>query len=366
VYYKHAQEDDIYLALQIADPETGLGVVGATPQVAIRRVRASQGGGALDGWYWNGTTFTGTPTWHTLTPLDAVNAPGLYSYLFEQSLIAGNIIYLAYFRNTTDPVGFAVEEHVVTDELMIPVGSSVVPVIPGDTVMGRLADMAIPTGEVAQANADAVWDEVLAGHVGAGTTGAALAAASGGRDGSRQITVYLDDQLGDPVSSAQVDLYDAANLVFITRLHTGVDGSVVFALDDGTYRLRIFRSGYTFTTPETLTVTADATVTYEGVRVFTPVAPADPNVCVIYGTIRDVAGNPLPGTCVGAYARTPQDVQGVQLGEQIAHVETDAAGYFELELLRGAEVIVTVESTGLSISRVVPALASQDITTWDV
>jgi hypothetical protein len=364
MYFKHAKTDDIFLALQIIDPATGLGVVGATPQVAIRRARASQGGGPLDNWYWDGVGFSGTPTWHTLTPVDAVNTPGIYTYLFEQSLVAGNIVYLMYFRNTTPPVGFAVEEHTVTDELFIPVGSGVVPVIPGDTVMGRLAAMEVSTGAVARANADAVWDEVLAGHLTPGSTGAALAACSAGEVGAREIEIYLDDQHGAPIVGAQVDVFDAADLVFIGRQHTAVDGLCTFALDDGSYNLRLFASGVAFVTPQPFVVVADALLSFEGTRLYEPIVPSDPNKCVIFGWVRDAAGVPVAGACCGAYARTPQDVQGATVNTRIAHIETDADGYFEMELLRGAEVVFEIEATGLSINRVVPDADFQDLTTW--
>lgn len=234
MYYRHGKTDDVFLALQVIDPATGEGVAGATPEVAIRRARASQGGGPLDNWFWDGVGFSGTPTWLPMVEIDGANTPGLYTYLFEQSLVAGNIIYLVYFRNATPPVGFAVEQHIVTDELFIPIGAGVVPVIPGDTVMGRLAAMEIPTGAVAQANADAAWDEILAGHLTPGSTGAALAACAAGETGAREITVYLDDQHGAPIVGAQVDLFDAADLVFIGRQHTAVDGTCTFAIDDGT------------------------------------------------------------------------------------------------------------------------------------
>lgn len=94
--------------------------------------------------------------------------------------------------------------------------------------------------------------------------------------------------------------------------------------------------------------------------VYTPSA----SLCMIYGTLLDVAGDPLIGTEVDAYATTPQVVGGAQMGSRIAAATTDALGYFELELERGAEVRFSIEDAGLDETRTVPDAASQDLATW--
>jgi len=97
----------------------GAGVTGASPSVSIRRLRETHGA-ALDGKYWDGASFSATPVWFSMAEMDAVNSPGLYSYLFEQDLVALEWIYLVYYRNLTTPVGFSAEEHVITNEIYIP------------------------------------------------------------------------------------------------------------------------------------------------------------------------------------------------------------------------------------------------------
>lgn len=361
-YYRWSTADDISLFVQLVSP-TGLGVPGKIPEVAIRRARATHGG-PLDLYFWNGTTWQNTAAWLPMGEVDAVECPGLYTYLFGQSAVASEWVYLVYFRHTVDPKGFAVEEHIVTDELYIPTPSPVVPVLPGDTVMGKLVAMEDPAMPVALANADAVWDEALAQHLTPGSTGEALAKLGMALTGSKQITVQVIDTGAMPIQGCVVDIFGPTNTNFLSRLHTDMLGEVVLAIDPGTYAIRLWASGYAFTVPEMLTVTVDATVTYTGTSLIIIVPPSSPNLCAIYGTVRDAGGNPVCNSRVQAYAVTPQIINGTQESVQVACTVTDANGYFRLELERLAEVTFTIEDTGLEVVRTVPDLPSQDIATW--
>lgn len=89
------------------------------------------------------------------------------------------------------------------------------------------------------------------------------------------------------------------------------------------------------------------------------------NLCTIYGTVRDAEGEPLIGSEVDAYAyTTPQVVSGIQMGKRIAHTPTNAVGYFELDLERGASVRFSIPDAGRDETLTVPDAASQDIATW--
>lgn len=362
VIFRWSPADDISLSLCLAGP-SGEGVVGAFPELAIRRVRASHGG-ALDGWYWDGSVFQSTPTWLPLAEFDAVSNPGLYTYLFAQSAIGSEWVYTVYYRHTTDPVGFAVETHVVSNELFIPQGSPIVPVFPGDTVMGRLAAMEVATNPVALANADAVWDELASQHLAPGSTGEALSRLVGLLHGAYQITIHVEDDSPAPIQGAQIDVFDHTNSHFLGRVYSDVNGDVAVALDTGVYAVRIFRSGYAFTVPEVLTVTADGAVTYSGTSLVIIIPPSDPNLCAIYGIVRDASGSPVPNARVTAYAVTPQVAQGTQQSSQVSCTVTDGNGFFRLELERGATVNWAIEATGLDVTRVVPDAPSQDVATW--
>ena len=112
-YYRWSTDSDVPLFLKLTTPSQ-TGATGKTPEVSIRRARLLNGT-ALDGWYWDGAGgFNAAPQWFTLTEYDASNWPGLYLYDWEQTLVGGPTVYLVYFRHTVAPVGFSVEEHIVT------------------------------------------------------------------------------------------------------------------------------------------------------------------------------------------------------------------------------------------------------------
>jgi hypothetical protein len=363
-YYRWSTGSDIPLFLQLGG---ATGETGKTPQVAIRRIRQLDGT-VLDGNYWTGSAFTASPTWLSMSEYDAANAPGLYVYDFAQSGIAVAQIYVMYFRHTSVPIGFAIEQHTITDEIYIPETVPVTPPVIGDTIFGRFDAMEDPIGAVALANADAVWDEPLGDHLTAGSTGAALAAFTTTLTGARQIDITVEDTVAAPIQGATVDIYDATNTFIIGRAYTDVSGQVSIALDDGTYNIRLFASGYTFTVPETLVVTADAAVTYVGTPLYIIVPPASPDKCLIYGTIDNAGGSPIAGACVEAFAETPQVVAGYQKSERVASTLSDGNGFFQLELVRETAILFRITDPEGEIviesAKTVPDTPTQDLATW--
>ena len=361
-YHKWATTDDVTLSLQLVSP-TGLGVTGMAPEVSIRRIRATHAG-ALDGYFWNGATFQNTPVWLPMGEFDPVNSPGVYSYLFAQTLVGAEWVYLVYYRHTVSPVGFAIEEHIITDELFIPIASPAVPLLPGDSVMGRLMAMEDPTKPVALANADAVWDEILNQHLNPGSTGEALNRLTSVLNGTWQIEINTVEAGPIPLQGCQIDVFDSTNTFFLSRVYSDVNGKVNIAVNTGTYCLRIFKSGYSFTVPEILPVSGDGSVTYTGTTINIIVPPSNPLLCAIFGTLRDAGGQPMPNVKVKTAAIIPQVSGGTQKHEHTVCAVTDANGYFRIELERGTMVQLTADSTGLDVTKTVPNTPIQDLATW--
>ena len=135
-YIRWPSDAKIPLTLTLVD-SSGLGVIGAAPEVSIRRHRETRGG-PLDNYFWTGSTFISAATWLPLLEVDPVNNPGLYEYLFEQDLIGLEQVYLIHFRNTAPPVGMAVEEHIVTNEIYIPKTQPEPVTIGPQSIMGQL------------------------------------------------------------------------------------------------------------------------------------------------------------------------------------------------------------------------------------
>jgi hypothetical protein len=105
-------DKDIPLLLTLVDG-TGAGAAGLSPEVSIRRHRDADGT-PLDNHFWTGAAFQAGAVWLPLTALDAVNNPGVYTYLFEQSGIGLEQTYLVTYRNTATIIGTDTELHVVT------------------------------------------------------------------------------------------------------------------------------------------------------------------------------------------------------------------------------------------------------------
>lgn len=181
--------------------------------------------------------------------------------------------------------------------------------------------------------------------------------------GARQVTIHVQDDEGASIPGAQVSIYDSLNTTFITRGVTDTNGDYVVALDDATYQLRIIKDLFSYTTPEPMVVTADATKTFVGVGFVAP-TPSSADLCAIYGTLRDAAGVVIAGACVEVYAVTPQVSGSIQAGDRIAHTATNASGYFIIEITKEMEVWLKIESTGIDESRTVPDAPNQNIATW--
>jgi hypothetical protein len=215
-------------------------------------------------------------------------------------------------------------------------------------------------GIVATGIADAVWDAANADYLDAGSTGKALSLSAPA--GARQITLQV--RVGAlAVPDCQVSIYDSANTLHLATVTTDVSGNKIVNLADGTYKLRPIKACYTFTTPQTLVVTADATVAIAATA-WAPTAPSTPDDCVIFGWVRDAGGTIVSGAEVTAYARTPTTAGGFQLAAAAKTTTTNATGYFELELVRGAAVELDIPAAGLYIQRIVPESESQDVSTW--
>jgi hypothetical protein len=138
-YSRWPSDAKIPLVLSLAD-SNGLAVRGAHPEVSIRRYRETHGN-ALDNHYWAGLdtfAFTPTPTWLPMVEIDSVNSPGLYAYIFKQDFVGLEWVYHVYYRNLTDPIGFFVEEHLITNEVYIPETQPDPIILGSESVMGQL------------------------------------------------------------------------------------------------------------------------------------------------------------------------------------------------------------------------------------
>lgn len=123
-----------------------------------------------------------------------------------------------------------------------------------DDVPGLIAALNDPS---AAAIADGVWDELLAGHAGAGSAGEALTNA-GNLLGAGAITftyTLTSDFDGSPIADADVWVTsDVGGTHVIASGRTNQVGQVVFYLDAGTVYVWRQKTGWNFTNPDEETV----------------------------------------------------------------------------------------------------------------
>lgn len=112
-----------------------------------------------------------------------------------------------------------------------------------------------PSVPSAAAIADAVWDEAIAGHVVAGSTGAALSAAGSSSAGVGAISwpyTLTNALTGLPIADADVWITsDSGGANVLASGRTNASGVVTFMLDAGTVYVWRQKSGWNFTNPDT-------------------------------------------------------------------------------------------------------------------
>jgi hypothetical protein len=182
--------------------------------------------------------------------------------------------------------------------------------------------------------------------------------------GARQVTVHVETAAHVAIADCSVSVFDSANTNLIDRKMSSAGGNAVFALDDGSYRVRLSKAGSSFTVPETLTVSGDGTVTYTGSAYAVP-TPVLPSGCVISGTVRDASGEAIAGAAVDAYALTPQHVGSVHYGKALASTVTDNNGNYSIELEQGLTVQFVIDDGEIeNVTKTVPAAAGVAFADW--
>ena len=136
-------------------------------------------------------------------------------------------------------------------------------------------------------------------------------------------------------------------------------GLCVFALNAGTYSLRLLKSGYQFAVVA-LTVTADLTQTVFGEPVAIP-APSDAESCVVYEYCFDAASQtPLSRvTATAAIISLPYNYAGrLHSCADVAGTYLATTGLLSWELARGAVVWFKIREVGVARRVTIPNAAT--------
>ena len=179
--------------------------------------------------------------------------------------------------------------------------------------------------------------------------------------GARTITFQLYETGGStPIADVDVSVYNVGQSIHIGTKKTDVNGQVIFGLDDATYEIVSQKAAWTFTTPETVVVSAIATKILYGDTTTVPL-PGNPESCNI---ICDLKGFGLAAKEGVVFTATlfdpPQAVSSAIINPDNLTDTTDVTGRAILTVPQGIEFnissdalggdskAITVDTTGLS------------------
>ncbi len=237
-----------------------------------------------------------------------------------------------------------------------------------ETLSDQVDSVAVPGSEMGLAN-DAItlakYDETTAFALQSVDTGATQVARTGADSDTLET---LSDQIDGisltgsydvdlqlyktatttPIPDVIISVKNANQSLLLGVLTTDSLGQASMSRDAGTYKLLCQKSGFTFTSPETLTVTSGSvSQTIYGTEWTAPTAPTV-YTCIVYGWVKDVDNTGLLAKTVSAKLhQTPAYYSGVGYSAiQSASDTTDATGYFELTLTRSRYMTTTTGDAG--------------------
>jgi hypothetical protein len=135
-----------------------------------------------------------------------------------------------------------------------------------------------------------------------------------------------------PVALTQIQVLDSLESSTLGLLTSDSQGRGFFALDNGIYCVRLYKPGWQYTTPETLTVNGNEDTSYYASS-FDPGSPPLPNLCRVYGWIYDIKNQPVVGAKIEAsIKKVPLRYQYVIISPYYQSSVTDDDGYWYLDL----------------------------------
>jgi hypothetical protein len=129
---------------------------------------------------------------------------------------------------------------------------------------------------------------------------------------------------------------------------TDDNGLSVTSLDANDYQVWMYKAGVTATNPDTITVTSPSLTDTLYVDVFSPSAPADPDLVTIYGYVYDIQNNAVENAIVTV---RPSSYNLVRLSDTLliantAKIDTtDSDGYWSMAVYPTSDLGVAIGSS---------------------
>jgi hypothetical protein len=270
--------------------------------------------------------------------LDPTNNPGIYEVQFENSrfqntdsflLSLSGAYHLAEFDGVVQCKNLAADMEQIqgadvnTDEAQVGVNVVSQNNIDFGTLQKESIDEIITNNEQIQE----IHTAVMAG------------------EGIYSVTLHLQTSPGAPINDASIQIFDQSELTLQAVGESDVDGNKVFALDAGTYHILISKQGtYSFTVPEVITVTGNATFTFVGTPV--PIVPPTANCQLVYLYPIDISS--VISTCDEITITPSSDIQNpyILVRNKVKMQYIAARGRYEANIIKQSEVTVDGWSKG--------------------
>ncbi len=181
-------------------------------------------------------------------------------------------------------------------------------------------------------------------------------------NGANQVTLTIEDTDTDPIEGVEVQVWNSADTVLQSISTTNASGQVVVMLDDGSYKVKLFKSLVTFDVPEDLTVSGTTVDTYTGtIATITPGSGAGECEVSIFAASQrpTVPLSTLEGTAT--IVSLPAELSGIYYPNQKIKGTYDSINFRIFWILpRGATVAFKVDDLGIQTENAIPASASAD------
>ena len=181
--------------------------------------------------------------------------------------------------------------------------------------------------------------------------------------GANTVTITLTETGGTPkIPSASVEVKNSAGDTLLATSLTDSNGIATFSLDNGTYKVYNSKLGsYSFVNPQTLVVSGTTNQSYIGTPISVS-APAQANTCRMFIWAKN-PDTTLMTTLVGdvTIIALPYEYSGAFYKNTTISFIKHNDGYWYVDIVYGATIIIDIVSLGIKIKTVVPSQTTKDI-----
>jgi len=163
--------------------------------------------------------------------------------------------------------------------------------------------------------------------------------------GSETATIYAKETTTEnPIPEAYFEIWDESNS---TRLYRDEDsdanGTAIFNLAPGNYKVKIRKPFWDFPTYTDLTVPVGGTSLTVHATLFSPSAPPGPDLCVVYGWVIDTQNNKIFDAIIKATLDNDDafDEGSQKVADMTIETTSNLEGYFELVLIPNSKYSIT-------------------------